>query len=176
MEGSTINEKHPDDDEAAAFFGGDDDEPAAEDAPTEPTAADDAGDDDGTAAGDGITPDAAVEDTPVAATAADAAEEKARGASEREYIVFQKVALTEKVLKALLKAIEDGDSPSPRVGYFELHRATTRNDRLAIGEAYKHHRSTLGERCDLAAVSSRSFKERSVKPREVKPADDIQIV
>jgi hypothetical protein len=95
--------------------------------------------------------------------------EKSGGQLSREYIVFQKVALTEKTLRHLLLQIETG-SAMPRVAYFELARATTRNDKQAIGEAYAANQEQLGERCDLAAVSSRAFKERRVQPEEV-PAE-----
>lgn len=98
-----------------------------------------------------------------------------RGSVDRTYIVFQKVPLTEKVLKHLLKQIEDGKAPEPRVAFFELQRPVARNDRTAVVETYRAHRESLGAECELAAVSERSFKERKVAPRQV-VRDDISIV
>lgn len=170
---STINEPHPDDEgderdeaaEAEAFFGGD--EPAEHD--------------EGEQAVVEASTEKAVEDPPPQSAPSakpdpEPEPEPAKtGSTEREYIVFQRVPLTEKVLKHLLAAIEKGDAPTPRPAYFELHRATTRNDRQAIAEAYGENRDALGERCQLAAVSSRSFKERTVAPRIPVQRTDISI-
>lgn len=164
---STINEPHPDDEgderdeaaEAEAFFGGDEDGPAEHDE------------------GEQAVVEASTEKSvPSAKPDPEPEPEPAKtGSTEREYIVFQRVPLTEKVLKHLLAAIEKGDAPTPRPAYFELHRATTRNDRQAIAEAYGENRDALGERCQLAAVSSRSFKERTVAPRIPVQRTDISI-
>jgi hypothetical protein len=96
---------------------------------------------------------------------------KQSGALEREYIVFQRVPLTERILKSLLKQIEDGNAPEPRVAYLELSRRTTRNDKQAVAQTYGEHKSALGDKCELAAVSSRSFKVRKVAPRQVVTSD-----
>lgn len=193
---SAINTPHPDDspeeDAAAGFFDEEDggEEEAAAEAAERAAADDAAGEDepasDPTSPGESDGPTDADPSETGSATQSpgDGAEsdpgqgegDKTRGAAEREYIVFQKVPLTERVLKALLKQIEDGNAPSPRIAYFELQRETTRNDRTAVAKAYQKNRKTLGEKCELAAVSSRSFKERKVQPREVKPQEDIQIV
>ncbi len=91
---------------------------------------------------------------------------KQSGALEREYIVFQKIPLTEKVLKHLLAQIEAGKQGEPRVGYFELHRCEARNVNGAIAAAYTKHQKVLGEKADMAAVSSRSFQEKHVEPKQ----------
>lgn len=194
---SAINAPHPDDvpgDDAAAFFGDEDagTEEAEAAAVAEAAAEEDAAavEDDAPTAAErvdaaGQTPpadeEAPVEDppaadpTPPAGSAGQTDEASQQGSAEREYIVFQKLPLTEKVLKALLKEVESGNAPKPRVVFVELHRATTRNDRQAVAEAYKKNKDALGGECDLAAVSSRSFKERHVAPRVVTPATDIAI-
>lgn len=111
--------------------------------------------------------------TPVAAAAPKP--EKVSGKLEREYIVFQQVVLTDKVLRHLLKQIDEGNAPEPRVAYVELHRAVSRNDKQAIGLAYAANKESLGAVCDLAAVSSRSFKERHVAPKPPTPDSAISI-
>lgn len=89
---------------------------------------------------------------------------------ERPYIVFQKVPLTEKVLKALLEQLPDAGAP--RVAFFELHRAESRNVNGAVAAAYDAHKDALGNKCDLAAVTERSWQSRSV---EVKPVTETQL-
>jgi hypothetical protein len=91
---------------------------------------------------------------------------KQSGPLEREYIVFQKIPLTERVLKHLLKQIEDGKAAEPRVAFFELHRCEARNVNGAVAAAYTKHQSVLGEKADMAAVSSRSFQEKHVEPKQ----------
>lgn len=109
----------------------------------------------------------ATEKKPVPESEPSQTEDKTRGAVEREYIVFHRVKLTARVLEHLLKQLNEGEAAEPRVAFFELHRATTRNDKAAVAEAYTAHAERLGDRCNLAAVSSRSFKERKVEPRPV---------
>jgi hypothetical protein len=88
--------------------------------------------------------------------------EKPRGQIERVYRVFERITLTEQVLRRLLADIESG-TPAVRVAFCEIHQATARNDKAAIAEAYSLHKGSLPARADLAAVSSRAFKERRVK-------------
>lgn len=106
--------------------------------------------------------------TPPVASDGQTDAEKKRGSLEREYIVFQKVGLTKKVLEHLIAQIESGDTGGePRVAFFELHRSVERNDKAAVADAYAKNKDSLGEKCELAAVSSRSFKERKVGLRPV---------
>lgn len=118
--------------------------------------------------------DTALTDDEAAALAKAHAEAEGEGASgkqsgslEREYIVFQRVPLTERALKHLLSQIEDGKAAEPRLAYFELHRCEARNVNGAVAEAYTKHQKALGEKADLAAVSARSFQEKHVEPRKV---------
>lgn len=92
--------------------------------------------------------------------------EKKGGNPEREYLVFHKVALTAPALKFLLGEIEAGNAPEPRVAYLRLHRSSTRKVESAIIEAYNEHKEALGEKCELAGVSERSFQERHVEPKQ----------
>lgn len=104
----------------------------------------------------------------VAGTAS--APEQGSRQQEREYIVFQQVPLTEKVLKGLLESLpSDG---TPRVAYFELHRAEARNVNGAVSTAYETHKDALGNKCDLAAVTDRAWQTRHV---EVKPITETQL-
>lgn len=123
---------------------------------------------------------AAEETPPTAATTAagtpgtDAAASGQAGAStaksgdlEREYIVFQRVPMTKAALEFLLRQIESGEAPEPRVAWFELDRATARNVNSAVGAAYMKNAESLGAEADLAAVSSRSFQVKHVAPKQV---------
>lgn len=197
MESSAINESHPDDTgEEEDFFGAEDEaatepaaaepEAAAEDEPTkeDPTPPAPASGDAGSSATGGKsdpTPPAEsdgptkVTDEPAPAAEPPPPADAKKGTQEREYIVFQKIALSERVLKVLLAQIESGDAPEPRVAYFELARPVARNDKQAVGTAYKANKEALGERADMAAVSSRSFQERTVKPRERVAESDVTI-
>lgn len=121
-------------------------------------------------AGDGAQ--AGAQPTQSPASAEDA---KTRGAVEREYIVFHRIALTERVLKHLLDQLKNGDLAEPRVAFMEIHREITRNDKQAIGAAYDKHAERLGDTADLAAVSTRSFKQRRVQPEEVPQQRRIRI-
>lgn len=89
---------------------------------------------------------------------------------ERPYIVFQRVPLTEKVLKALLEQLPEAGEP--RIAYFELHRAEARNVNGAVSAAYDRHKDALGNKCDLAAVTERAWQPRKV---EVKPITETQL-
>lgn len=93
------------------------------------------------------------------------AAEPPHGSPEREYTVLQRVSLTETLLKHLLEEVRSGNVAEARTAFLELDRTTARNDRQAIGDTYKTHRARLGEMCDLAAVTTRSFKIRHVEPR-----------
>jgi hypothetical protein len=95
------------------------------------------------------------------------AEEKARGTVDREYIVFSRLVLTEPVLKELLRRIDAGEQPEPMAVWREVDRAQARNVNGAVGTAYTKHQKTLGEKADLAAVSSRSFQIKHVEPKQV---------
>jgi hypothetical protein len=95
------------------------------------------------------------------------------GQIEREYIVFQRVVLTKDTLEALLAEVESG-IPAREV-FWELHRATARMDKMAVGAAYAENRKALGDRCELAVVSARAFKRRYVKPEHVPVARRISI-
>lgn len=97
------------------------------------------------------------------------------GSLEREYIVFQKVPLTEKTLRHLLSQFDGENIPEVRVAYVELHRATVRTDKAAVADAYSIHHAELGNKCDLAAVSARAFKERHVEPRPTTPTTRLAI-
>lgn len=89
---------------------------------------------------------------------------------ERPYIVFQQVPLTERVLKALLESLpEDG---APRIAFFELERAEARSVNGAVSAAYGKHKGTLGNKCDLTAVTERGWQKRHV---EVKPVTETQL-
>jgi hypothetical protein len=89
-----------------------------------------------------------------------------RGSLTREYIVFHRVTLTEQTLRRMLAAIDAG-LPRVPVGFIEIHRAVTRNDKQAIAEAYAAHKDKVGDDCHLVAVSARAFKPRHVKPEPV---------
>lgn len=97
-----------------------------------------------------------------------------RGPISREYIVFERVALTAQTLRALLKEVETG-TPQVRVAHIELYRAVARNDRQAVAEAYNANEDMLGVKCDLAAVSTRSFKIRHIAPERVPAVRRITI-
>jgi hypothetical protein len=90
--------------------------------------------------------------------------EKQRGAIDREYIVFQQVALTAGTLRGMLAELET-QAREPRVACLELHRTVARNDRDAAKAAYDVHKQQLGLHGELRVVSKRSFKERHFEPR-----------
>lgn len=161
---SSINEAHPDDPgtdaEADKFFGGDEAESnGAEPAETKAE----------TKAAAEPEPEALTEEEQAKVDAAlkgDDAKDKKRGPVERDYIVFQEVPLTEKVLSLLLDAVKAGGEP--RVAYFELHRPTARNVSGAMTATWNAHKSTLGEKADMAAIAGKSFHKRHVEPREIR--------
>jgi hypothetical protein len=92
---------------------------------------------------------------------------KKSGDLSREYIVFRKLGLNKRVLEGLLKRIEDGSQPDPLVAWVEVERLEARNVVGAVGGAYTKHQQRLGDKVDLAAVSSRSFQVKHVEPRQV---------
>jgi hypothetical protein len=163
MEASAINSPHADADEPEPYFG---EEPQDEDAVVEPQES-------------AQEPEEAAEVTEP--TPEDAEPQEAAGAArtggslEREYIVFQKVPLTEKTLRHLLTQFDKGEVTTVRVAYVELHRSTVRTDKAAVAEAYSIHHAELGNKCDLAAVSARAFKERHVEPRPTTPTTRLAI-
>lgn len=100
-------------------------------------------------------------------TTAEAAEGKKRGSIDREYIVFQKVPLTKAALAHLLKVLEAGDEGKVRIAYMEVDRLQARNAVQAVGVTFLANQATLGEKgTTLAAVSSKSFQEKTVKPKQ----------
>jgi hypothetical protein len=114
------------------------------------------------------------EEVPVTDDTPADADEKKRGPVTREYIVFQQVDLTHKVLEHLMGKLTSGENPEPVVAFVELHRSTARTDKLALTEAYSKHKDSLGKRCELAAVSARQFKTRRVQPRAI-VKNDVEI-
>lgn len=186
MEVSPINTPHPDDkstDEAELFFGEGEEEAQTEAAadptapvesagPTEPPAPDPqpAGE---SAVAAAPEPDSGPE-TPAtdeqqgeAAPASDAEGKKSSGSLERGYVVFHKLSLTKRALEFLLEEINSGNAPEPRVAYFKLHETQARRVEAAMADAYSRFQQQLGEKCDLAGVSSRAFQERHVEPKRV---------
>lgn len=180
MEATAINQPHPDDAEED-FFG----EPPSEDpTPVEglPTLSDEQRAAEAAAYREEKGEPEPAPASEAASTPEDADEGPApddppaptRGAPERLYRVFQRVPLTDRVLRHMLEEIEAGRAPEPRVAFIETHHVEAKNDRQAIVETYKEHKDRLGPKCDLAAVSARSFKERHVEPRQV-VAENISI-
>jgi DNA (cytosine-5)-methyltransferase 1 len=92
---------------------------------------------------------------------------KKSGDLSREYIVFRKLGLNKRVLEGLLQRIESGEQPDPLVAWIEVERLEARNVVGAVGGAYTKHQQRLGDKVDLAAVSSRSFQIKHVEPRQV---------
>lgn len=92
---------------------------------------------------------------------------KKSGDLSREYIVFRKLGLNKRVLEGLLARIEDGSQPDPLVAWIEVERLEARNVVGAVGSTYTKHQQRLGNKVDLAAVSSRSFQVKHVEPRQV---------
>jgi hypothetical protein len=95
---------------------------------------------------------------------------KQPGSTAREYIVFQRLALTQALLKRMLKAMDEGEMPEPPIALVELGRRVCRTDREAIAEIYVKHASDLPKPpLKLAAVTTRGLNEREIKPREPRP-------
>jgi hypothetical protein len=110
-----------------------------------------------------VSDDAEVEgEAPAESTGA-----KKSGDLSREYIVFRKLGLNKRVLEGLLKRIEDGSQPDPLVAWVEVERLDARNVVGAVSGAYTKHQERLGNKVDLAAVSSRSFQVKHVEPKQV---------
>lgn len=92
---------------------------------------------------------------------------KKRGSIDREYIVFQKVPLTKAALAHLAKVLEAGDEGKVRIAYMEVDRLQARNAVQAVGVTFLANQESLGEKgATLAAVSSKSFQEKTVKPKQ----------
>lgn len=163
MEASTVNTPHPDD-TADEFFG----DLSVEETATSSVVADPQAEE--------IEPEPEEEDpapgvinaeaVTAATEAAEAAVAKKRGSVNREYRVFHRLPLTEKALTFLLKQVQEGRQPEPRIAYFEVAAFDERNAVSAIARAYKEHEKILGEKADMAAVSAKSFQERHVEPKE----------
>lgn len=171
---SAVNTPHPDDptaEEADAFFGS---EETAEE-PTGEPGAEGEQEQEATVEETADEQPAGAEEQPAeqepesgqaepAPASVDADTSRARGAPEREYVVFQAIGLTEKVLRSLLGELEKGTQV--RTVLFELHRTNARNVNGAIADAYLTHRERLGEKVDMAAVSAKSLQTRHVEPKQ----------
>ena len=184
---SSINQPHPDspEDEAEAFFGPDPDaqtavaveepedldpgafaspdfEPEEPPAAPDPTPADDAGTTGST--GEPAEQPEGVRQAPTVPPS-QPAPQKQRGSVSRQYIVFQRLALTKRVLEHLLAELESGErGGEPRYAFFELHRTDARNANEAVTAAYDKHHERVGDTVDMAAVSNKSFQVRHLEP------------
>ena len=93
----------------------------------------------------------------------------------REYVVYQSIVLTERVLVHLLEQIRTGAAAEPRVALFELHRTTVRNDKQAAAEAYSLHHDRLGKIAQVVVATARSMKPRTIKPKDPNPSRALDI-
>jgi hypothetical protein len=86
-------------------------------------------------------------------------------AEPRDYVVFQEMALTERMLKSLLEEFRTSSDPEPRKVYYVISTETKHTAIAALEAAYTTHKDALGEEATLVALTAKKWQPKRIKPK-----------
>lgn len=86
-------------------------------------------------------------------------------AAPRDYLVFQEMVLTERMLKTLLEEFKTSSDPEPRKVYYVISKEEKHTAIAALESAYTTHKDALGEEATLVPVTAKKWQPRHIKPK-----------